>query len=34
LAKARTARLSVNGKASEETLQVPRQSFIQLVAEF
>jgi uncharacterized protein (DUF1810 family) len=34
LAKARTARLSVNGKASEATLQVPRQSFIQLVAEF
>ncbi len=33
-AKERTARLSVNGKASEATLQVPRQSFIQLMAEF
>jgi len=33
-AKKRTARLTVNGKASETTLQVPRQSFIQLIAEF
>jgi len=32
-AKGRTARLSVNGKASEATLQVPRESFIQLMAE-
>jgi hypothetical protein len=33
-AKGRATRLSVNGKASEATLQVPRQSFIQLMAEF
>jgi uncharacterized protein (DUF1810 family) len=33
-AKGRTPRLSVKGKASEATLQVPRQSFIQLMAEF
>jgi len=33
-AKGRTARLSVNGKASEGILQVPKQSFIQLMAEF
>jgi uncharacterized protein (DUF1810 family) len=33
-AKERPARWSVNGKASEATLQVPRQSFIQLMAEF
>jgi uncharacterized protein (DUF1810 family) len=33
-AKKRTARLTVNGKASEAILQVPRQSFIQLIAEF
>jgi hypothetical protein len=32
-AKERSVRLSVNGKASEATLQVPRQSFIQLMAE-
>jgi uncharacterized protein (DUF1810 family) len=32
-AKKRTARLTVNGKASETTLQIPRQSFIQLIAE-
>jgi uncharacterized protein (DUF1810 family) len=32
-AKGRATRLSVNGKASEATLQVPRQSFIQLMAE-
>jgi uncharacterized protein (DUF1810 family) len=34
VAKERTVRLSVNGKASEASLQVPRQSFIQLMAEF
>jgi uncharacterized protein (DUF1810 family) len=34
VAKERTARLSVNGKASEATFQVPKQSFIQLMAEF
>ena len=33
-AKERPARLSVNGRASEATLQVPRQSFLQLTAEF
>jgi len=33
-AGARTARLIVNGKASEQTMQVPRQSFIQFMAEF
>ena len=33
-AKGRTPRLSVKGKAGEATLQVPRQSFIQLMAEF
>jgi hypothetical protein len=33
-AKERTVRLTVNGNASEATLQVPRQSFIQLMAEF
>jgi len=33
-AKQHTVRLSVNGKGSEATLQVPRQSFIQLLAEF
>jgi len=33
-AKKRIARLTVNGKASEAILQVPRQSFIQLIAEF
>jgi hypothetical protein len=33
-AKGRTARLSVNGKTTEATLRVPRQSFIQLMAEF
>ena len=27
-------RLSVNGKTTSETVQVPRQSFIQLIAEF
>ena len=32
--KGRATRLSVNGKASEATLEVPRQSFIQLMAEF
>jgi hypothetical protein len=33
-AKQRTVRLSVNGKTTNETLQVPKQSFIQLLAEF
>jgi hypothetical protein len=33
-AKERAARLSVNGKASEATLRVAEQSFIQLVADF
>jgi uncharacterized protein (DUF1810 family) len=33
-AKQRTVRLSVNGKAADETLQIPKQSFIQLLAEF
>jgi len=33
-AKERSARLSVNGKASEATVEVPKQSFIQLTAEF
>ena len=32
-AKERAVRLSVNGKASEATLQVPRQSFMQVMAE-
>jgi hypothetical protein len=32
--KERAARLSVNGKASEATLQIPGQSFVQLMAEF
>jgi len=34
MAKERPARLSINGKASEATIQVPEQSFIQLMAEF
>ncbi len=33
-ARQRTVRLSVNGKAAAETLQVPKRSFIQLLAEF
>lgn len=33
-AKQRTVRVSVNGKAAGETLQVPKRSFIQLLAEF
>jgi hypothetical protein len=33
-AKERTARLSVNGKANGATVEVPKQSFIQLTAEF
>jgi hypothetical protein len=33
-ARQRTVRLSVNGKSISETLQVPRRSFIQLLAEF
>ena len=33
-AKERTVRLNVNGKASEPIVQIPKQSFIQLVAEF
>jgi hypothetical protein len=33
-ARQRTVRLSVNGKATDETLEVPKQSFIQLLAEF
>jgi hypothetical protein len=33
-AKERTTRLSVNGKASEATVEVPKQSFIRLTAEF
>ena len=33
-ARQRTVRLSVNGKAAAETLQVPERSFIQLQAEF
>jgi hypothetical protein len=33
-ARQRTVRLSVNGKAAAETLQVPERSFIQLLAEF
>ena len=33
-AKDRPVRLSVNGKPSEMTLQIPRQSHIQLTAEF
>jgi hypothetical protein len=33
-AKQRTVRMSVNGKTTSETLQVPGQSFIRLLAEF
>jgi hypothetical protein len=33
-ARQRTVRMSVNGKSISETLQVPRRSFIQLMAEF
>src|SRR6266851_552480 len=33
-ARQRTVRMSVNGKTTSETLQVPRQSFIRLLAEF
>ncbi len=33
-ARQRTVRVSVNGKTISETLQVPRQSFIRLLAEF
>jgi hypothetical protein len=33
-ARQRTVRLSVNGKTISQTLQVPRRSFIQLLAEF
>jgi hypothetical protein len=33
-AKERTVRLSANGKTSEATVQVPKQSFIPLMAEF
>jgi hypothetical protein len=33
-ASQRTVRLSVNGKTTSETVQVPRESFIRLLADF
>ena len=33
-ARQRTVRMSVNGNATSETLEVPRRSFIRLLAEF
>jgi len=33
VARQRSARLSVNGKTLDQTLQVPKQSLIQLLAE-
>jgi len=33
-ARQRTVRVSVDGNATSETLQVPRRSFIRLLAEF